>query len=136
MVSCDCHVIIVVLSTRNRKSTASLMPPQPQEPVSTKTPNIDVPMNTVQSEWLRMVNNKYLSDVQFHYKTNCYHGHKIVLCSASELFRQIFETGRELDKEEDGQSYCSSWSKERLNAINRNSIDNGAIGAFKNIYDK
>ena len=81
-----------------------------------------------------MVNNKYLSDVQFHYKIDCYHGHKIVLCSASELFQQLFEIGKELDEEEES-SHCNSWSKERLNSMNRKCINNGAVGAFKNIYD-
>jgi len=102
--------------------------------MDTKTPNVDVPVSTLQSEWLKMVNNECLSDIQFHYKADCYHGHKIVLCSASELFRRIFEIGGRL--EEDNSSHCDSWDKKRLKAINRQCINNGAIEAFKNIYDK
>ena len=96
---------------------------------------INVPSSTLQSEWLKMVNNEYLSDVQFYYKTSCYHGHKVVLCAASELFRRIFEIGRELEGEE-SLSHCNTWSKKRLIANNRQCVNNGAIGTFRNIYDK
>ena len=82
-----------------------------------------------------MINNEHLSDVQFHYNTDCYHGHKVVLCAASELFRRIFEIGRGLEAEE-SSLLCNSWSKKRLKAINRQCINTGAIEAFKSIYDK
>ena len=77
-----------------------------------------------------MVDNEHLSDVQFYYETDCYYGHKVVLCAASELFRQIFEIGRELEGEE-SLSQCNTWSKKRLNVISRQSINNGA---FSSIY--
>ena len=111
------------------------IPLRPGLPPNTEVPEIIVPSSTLQSEWLKMVNNEHLSDVQFHYKTDCYHGHKVVLCAASELFRRIFEIGRELEGEE-SLSQCKTWSKERLNAINRHSINSEAVGAFRNIYDK
>ena len=50
-VSGDFHVIIVV--TRNTERAQQL-----EEALNTKTPQIDVPITTVQSEWLRMVNNR------------------------------------------------------------------------------
>ena len=58
-----------------------------------------------------------------------------MLCAASELFWRIFDIGREL-KGEESLSQCNTWSKKRLNAINRQCINNGAVGAFRNIYDK
>ena len=111
------------------------VPYRPGLPPNTEAPEITVPSSTLQSEWLKMVNNEHLSDVQFYYKTSCYHGHKVVLCATSELFQQIFEIGRELEGEE-SLSQCNTWSKKRLNAINRQCINNGAVGAFRNIYDK
>ena len=108
---------------------------KPLVPFPSEPPAIVVPSSTLQSEWEKMINNKHLSDVQFHYKTDCYHGHKVVLCAASELFRQIFEIGRGLEAEE-SLSQCNRWSKKRLKSINRQCINSGAIGAFKNIYDK
>ena len=122
------------ICTRNTRKIEALIPPSPQPVTNTKIPNVDVPISTLQSEWLKMVNNECLSDVQFHYKTDCYHGHKIVLCSASELFRQVFEIGGEL--KQDDSSHCNSWDRTRMEAINRESINNGAVEAFKNIYDK
>lgn len=83
-----------------------------------------------------MVNNNYLYDVQFRYKTDCYHGHKVVLCAASELFRRIFEIDRgEVKAEESSLSQCNTWSRKKLNGINRQSINNGAVAAFRSIYD-
>lgn len=95
---------------------------------------INIPSSTLQSDWLRMVNNEHLCDIQFHYKSDCYHGHKVVLCTASELFRQIFEITRKIKI---GESLsCETWSGERLRAINKQCIKDGAIEAFKNVYDK
>jgi len=83
-----------------------------------------------------MINNNHLSDVQFNYKSDhCYYGHKVMLCAASELFRRVFEVEDDL-KSEDGLSQCNSWTKKRLKAITRQSINNGTISAFKNICDK
>ena len=112
------------------------IPLRPGLPPNTEVPEICVPPSTLQSEWLKMVNNEHLSDVQFYYKTDCYHGHKVVLCAASELFQQIFEIGRELKREESLSQCINTWSKKRLNAINKQYINNGAVGAFRNIYDK
>ena len=82
-----------------------------------------------------MLNNEYLSDVQLYYKSDRYFGHKIVLCAASDLFRRIFEIGGET-KAGESLSYCNTWSKKKLNAINRWCINSGAVKAFKNVYDK
>ena len=121
---------------RSSSEQFAVIPLPPEVPVNpNRAPWINIPSSTLQSEWLRMVNNEHLSDVQFHYKTDCYHGHKVVLCAASELFRRIFEVGRELEAEEN-LSQCNSWNKKRLKAINRQCINNGAVGAFRNIYDK
>ena len=109
--------------------------PSPQPVNTMKSPAIDVPISTLQTEWLRMVNKEHLSDVEFCYKSDHYHGHKIVLCAASELFRRIFEIGGELEAEE-SSSHCSTWNKKRLNAITKQCINNGAVEAFRNIYDK
>ena len=108
----------------------------PHAPELPKAPLINIPSSTLQPEWQKMINNDYLSDVQFHYKSDyCYYGHKVMLCATSELFRRVFEVGTDL-KPEKGLSQCNSWNKKRLKAITRQSVNNGAISAFKNIYDK
>ena len=111
------------------------VPSPPRLPLLAKAPPITIPNSTLPSEWLTMVNNEHLSDVQFYYKTDCYYGHKIVLCAASKLFRRIFETDRELEAEE-SLSECKTWNKTRINTINKQCINDGAVGAFRNIYDK
>ena len=123
------------VSTRHNSSKRkSLMPPSP-ELFTLKPPEIDVPISALQPEWLKMVNNEYLSDVQFHYKSDRYFGHKVVLCAASSVFRRIFEIGGEVESG-GSSSYCNTWSKKRINAINRRCINSGAVKAFKNVYDK
>lgn len=72
-------------------------------------PPINIPTSTLQDDWCKMVNNEYVSDVQFHYKGDCYHGHKVALCAASQLFQQMF-------------------AQKKLNA--------GAVAAFRNIDEK
>ena len=135
MTPCYLYCVCYRHGKSNSKVEEPSIPLPPELPVNTKAPWINIPSSTLQSEWLKMVNNEHLSDVQFHYKTSCYHGHKVVLCAASELFRRMFEIGREL-KGEESLSQCNTWSKKRLNAINRQCVNNGAVGAFKNIYDK
>ena len=113
-----------------------IIPFPPELPVEAPPQiQINIPLSTLRSDWLRMINNEHLSDIQFHYKSDCYHGHRVALCIASELFRQIFEVAR---KVKIGESLvrCETWSRERLQAINRQSIRDGAVAAFKNIYDK
>ena len=111
-----------------------MIPPPPEIfKFKFRTPEIiDVPISTLQPEWLKMFNNEYLSDVQFHYKSDRYYGHKVVLCAASNLFRRIFEIGEAVGS----LAYCSTWNKKKLNAINRRCINSGAIKVFKNIHDE
>jgi len=137
MTSCD-FVVYTLYYRHGRKGNKveePSVPLPPELPVNTKAPWIDIPSSTLQSEWLKMVNNEHLSDIQFHYMNDCYYGHKVILCAASELFRRIFEIGREL-KAEESLSQCNTWSRKRLNTINRQCINNGAVGAFRNIYNK
>lgn len=137
MRSCD-HCMMVCL--RRTKDGAKVEEPShtlpPELPVNTKAPWINIPSSTLQPEWQKMISNDHLSDVQFHYKSDLrYYGHKVMLCAASELFRRVFEVGTDL-KPEEGLSQCNSWTKKRLKAITRQSVNSGAISAFKNIYDK
>ena len=121
-------------STRESEKVVIPFPPELLNKAPDVQIQINVPSSTLQSDWLRMVNNEHLSDIQFHYKSECYHGHKVVLCTASELFRQIFEITRKIKI---GESLsCETWSGERLRAINKQCIKDGAVEAFKNVYDK
>lgn len=86
----------------------------------------------MKSDWLKLFNNKHLSDIEFHYKSDCYHGHKIVVCAASELFQKIFQIGKELNTE----GSLSKCHTKRLNYISRKSINKGAVAAIRSIDDK
>ena len=128
---------LITLSVVLRRSASkTVVIPFPPELLD-KAPQIqiNVPSSTLHSDWLSMVNNEHLSDIQFHYKSDCYHGHKVVLCTASELFRQIFEVAGKI-KIEESLAWCETWSVERLRVINKQCIKDGAVTAFKNIYDK
>ena len=126
--------VVLHRSTRESEKVVIPFPPELLDKAPDVQIQINVPSSTLQSDWLRMVNNEHLSDIQFHYKSDCYHGHKVVLCTASELFRQIFEITRKIKI---GESLsCETWSGERLRAINKQCIKDGAVEAFKNVYDK
>ena len=137
MMSCNHVNICAKHSKEDSKSEKTVILSQPELKVNNprKAPQINIPDSTLQSEWLRMVNNEHLSDIQFQYVNHCYHGHRVALCAASELFQHIFEIGREL-KSKESSSHCSTWSESRLNSINRQSINNGALEVFRNIHDK
>ena len=137
---CVCHYYLLSVTVAHRSTGGKkIIVPFPPELLDESSPEtqiqINTPSSTLGSDWLRMVNNEHLSDVQFHYKADCYHGHKIVLCAASELFRQIFETAGKIETRE-RLSWCETWSKKRLKAINKQCIKDGAVPAFKNVYDK
>ena len=85
-------ITLSVVVHRSTGESETVVIPFPPELVDKPPPiQINVPSSTLHSDWLRMANNEHLSDIQFHHKSDCYHGHKVVLCTASELFRQIFE---------------------------------------------
>ena len=129
--SCYFCCVCVTHSMYNPKAKL----PSAFDPLSNTTaPLINIPSSTLRSEWLKMVNNEHLSDVQFYHKMECYHGHKVVLCAASELFWRMFEIGRKLEREENSSQRNTKWCSRWLTAFNRQS--NVPIGAFKNIYDK
>ena len=125
-------IMISVVVYRSSKTVIILFPPELDKASQIQ---INIPSSTLSSDWLRMVNNEHLSDIQFHYKSDCYHGHKVVLCTASELFRQIFEIAGKI-KIGESLAWCETWSGERLRAINKQCIKDEAVTAFKNIYDK
>ena len=134
MTSCDHHATFVVYVLHSMYNPKAKLPSAFDPLSNTNAPLIKIPSSTLRSEWLKMVNNEHLSDVQFYHKMECYHGHKVVLCAASELFWRMFEIGRKLEREESSSQSNTKWCSRWLTAFNRQS--NVPVGAFKNIYDK
>lgn len=71
------------------------------------------------------MNSDNLADVVFRLDGKTFHAHKLVLCSASSVFRRVF--GIEEKVKVESLAKCPGWSKKRLQKITVESINQGAV---------
>eukprot|EP01130_Rhizamoeba_saxonica_P008860 TRINITY_DN358_c0_g1_i3.p1 TRINITY_DN358_c0_g1~~TRINITY_DN358_c0_g1_i3.p1 ORF type:complete len:269 (-),score=48.67 TRINITY_DN358_c0_g1_i3:77-883(-) len=71
----------------------SLIMPSKKEIESALKRRITLPQPTVESDYVKMVNNKFLSDVQFLVEGKTLYAHKIVLASRCEYFANLYRSG-------------------------------------------
>jgi len=94
-----------------------VLPPQP------KSPYVHIQSASVSSDFKRLVNNGYCADVRFVVAGKPVHGHTLMLCSASQLFRRIF--GRLLEAEK------GTFFQPGLALITEEVINNGRQRGFE-----
>ena len=94
-----------------------VLPPQP------KSPFINIQSASVSSDFKKLVNNEYCADVRFVVGGKAIHGHTLMLCSASQLFRRIF--GRLLEAEK------GTFFQPGLALITQEAINNGRQRGFE-----
>lgn len=136
------HILSISIVSRRTRGQASTwetscepsIPPPPELPPNDKAPWINIPSSMLGQEWLKLVNSDNLSDVVFRLDTKTFHAHKLVLCTASDVFRRVF--GIEAKVKVQSLAKCPGWSKKRLQKITVESINQGAVEGFVAIQNR
>lgn len=81
-----------------------------------------------------MVNNSAHSDVVFKFDSKTFHAHRYVLCSASDVFRNLFDVEEKVKVK--SLSTCPGWTKRRLGKVNRENINAGLIEGFVHMEER
>ena len=122
----------------NRSSTevsnGPSIPPPPELPANEKAPWINIPTSALIEDWAKLVGSENHSDVLFHLDSKSFHAHRLVLCSASDVFRKIF--GIETKVKVPSLSSCLGWTKRRLQKITWGNINGGLVEGLTTIQKK
>ncbi|XP_065844848.1 rho-related protein racA-like [Oscarella lobularis] len=115
--------------------------PVPQPPILPEierhAPWINIHTSSYAEDWGTMVNNLTSADVEFRVENQTFYAHKVVLCSASQLFRNIFHvtSDRAVDVSAAGGGVVKTRYKANQ-AIQANDIVAGKIPGFQCIEEK
>ena len=115
------------------------IPPPPELPPNEKAPWINIPSSQFAQDWSKLVNNQSHSDVTFRLDAKTYHAHRYILCSASEVFRRVFDVeGGDGAAKVKVQSLaeCPGWNSRRLKKVTAANINSGMVEGFIAIEEK
>ena len=92
-------------------------------------------------DWAKLVNNQNLSDVTFRLDAKTYHTHRYILCSASEVFRRVFDIegmggGGSAKVKVQSLAECPGWNSHRLKKVTAANINSGLVDGFISIQEK
>ena len=114
------------------------IPPPPELPPNEKAPWINIPSSQFAQDWSKLVNNQTHSDVIFRLDAKTYHSHKYILCSASEVFRRVFdiEVGGLAKVKVQSLTECPGWNSRRLKKVTVVNINSALMEGFISIQEK
>ena len=109
------------------------IPPPPVMPQNEKAPWINIESSVLSSNWSKLINQQQFSDVVIHLESKQYYTHRYVLCSSSDIMRQLLlgEVKEKLKSE--SLSQCPQWSSKRLKNLTPNRINDGREEGFVSI---
>ena len=120
--------------------TESGIPPPPELPPNEKAPWINIPSSKFAQDWAKLINSQDHSDVVFQLDAKTFYAHRYILCSASEVFRRIFniaETGGPSTKVKvQSLAECPGWNSRRLKKVTTADINSGQVEGLLSIQDK
>ena len=117
------------------------IPPPPELPPNEKAPWINISSSQFVQDWAKLVNNQNLSDVTFRLDAKTYHAHRYILCSASEVFRRVFDIegmggGGSAKVKVQSLAECPGWNSRRLKKVTAANINSGLVDGFISIQEK
>ena len=114
------------------------IPPPPELPPNEKAPWINIPSSQFAQEWAKLVNSQEHSDVLFHLDAKTFHTHRYILCSASEVFRKLFDVEALGSKKVKVQSLaeCPGWNARRLKKVTVENVKLGLVEGFLSVQEK
>ena len=75
-----------------------------------------------------MVNSEQHADVMFYLNTKKFHAHKYVLCSTSDVMRQLFGIKENIKVE--SLAECPGWTAERVSQVTPGRVNSGQLDGF------
>ena len=81
-----------------------------------------------------MVNNSSQSDVIFKLDSKTFHAHRYVLCSASDVFRNLFDVSEKVKAK--SLTTCLGWTKRRLGKATKENVNAGLMEGFIHMEKK
>jgi Rho family protein len=106
------------------------IPPPPELPKNTAAPWINIPTSVYQEDMKKLLDSKTNADVHFILGSKVYCAHRVVLCSSSDLMRQMFEVNNEKATTSQKLSQCKEWSQKRLKAVSACVVNEGVVKGF------
>lgn len=122
---------------RRSKSSSGLaeseptIPPPPVMPENEKAPWINIESSVWSSDWNKLVNQPQFSDVTIHLGAKQYFAHRYVLCSSSNVMRQLLGVHEKVKSE--SLSECPLWPLKRLKNLTLERINDGKEEGFVSI---
>ena len=113
-------------------SLESCVPLPPFLPIGKKAPEINIETSSMVDDWGRLVNSKQFSDVQFHLKNKTFFAHKYVLCSASNLMRQLFGISKKVEME--SLFDYAEWTAAKLEAVSTENVNSRRVKGFVSFW--
>eukprot|EP01130_Rhizamoeba_saxonica_P008859 TRINITY_DN358_c0_g1_i2.p1 TRINITY_DN358_c0_g1~~TRINITY_DN358_c0_g1_i2.p1 ORF type:complete len:419 (-),score=64.39 TRINITY_DN358_c0_g1_i2:167-1423(-) len=97
----------------------SLVMPSKKEVRNALKRRITLPQPSIENDYVKMVNNKFLSDVQFSVEGKILYAHKIVLASRCEYFTNLYRSGMKDSNAQEIEinDYCYDSFSQFLNYI-------------------
>lgn len=120
---------------KSSKSSEPTIPPPPVMPENTRAPWINITSSSLASDWSKLINHTQFSDVIIHLSNKRYHGHRYVLCTASDVMRRLLGVPLSQFKPSESLSEykCPQWSLKRLKELTFDTINNGQVEGFVSI---
>lgn len=109
-------------------------PLPPSLPPNTKAPWINVETSSWSTDWGKLVNSQQFSDVVFHLGPKQFHAHKYVLCSASDIMRNLFGVKQKVKSE--SLSKCKQWTDKTVSEIDFDKVNNAEVEGLLSIHNE
>ena len=109
-------------------------PPPPSLPPNEKAPWINVKTSSWSSDWGKLVNSKQFADIVFYLETKQFHAHRYVLCSASDIMRQLF--GIKENVKVESLAECLGWTAEQVSQVTPERVNSGEVDGFLSFQEE
>ena len=109
-------------------------PPPPELLPSRTPPQINVKPSTWSSDWGNLVNSEQFADIVFYLEARQFHAHRYVLCSASDIMRQLF--GIKENVKVESLAGCLRWTAERVHQVTPGRVNSGEVDGFLSFQEK
>ena len=97
-------------------------------PENERAPWINIESSVLSNDWGKLINQQQFSDVVIHLGPKQYYVHRYVLCSASDVMRQLL--GIHLKNKPDSLSQYPQWLSKRLKGLSFDRINDGKEEGF------
>lgn len=108
-----------------------IIPPPPVMPQNEKAPWINIESSVMSTDWSKLINRQQFSDITVHLGSQQFYVHRYILCSSSDVIRQLLDIKTNVKTE--CLSQCVEWPVKRLHGLTFDRINEGLEEGFVSI---